>query len=109
VFLERNRSKEPIPINKADDPERVARRARAGNILLPRAWNVATFSRMRARIYVKAQKWRYIISSSTPVRISLVFWCWTVCNWPKFLQLCQPWSSSQGNYRGHLCSFSRVI
>lgn len=55
--------------------------------VLPRARNVCTFSRMRQRIYVKAQKWRYIVSSSTPVRILVSYYCVIVGNWAKFEQL----------------------
>lgn len=42
---------------------------------------------MRSRIYVKAQKWRYIVSSSTPVRISETYYCDFMGYWSKFEQL----------------------
>ncbi len=101
----KNRLRVGLSINSARSSVSSAK----SSFLLPRAWNVLTFSRMRARIYVKAQKWRSIVSSSTPVRISLAFWCWTARNWPKFSQLCPRRSSSRGNQRGHLCLYASVI
>ena len=56
-----------------------------------------TFSRMRPRIYVKAQKWRYIVSSSTPVRISETYYCDFMVNWSKFGQLFTMHVWSSGN------------